>query len=75
MGEEEVKKYARKGILTVTQLSHTFRPRRRGKSVARRSSHRYHALQALAIRDKKIYVFGTPARANSLWLAQKSAIT
>ena len=60
IGEKEVKNYARKGILTLTQLSHTFRPRRKGKRVARRSSHRYHALQALAIRDKTTYVFGTP---------------
>ena len=31
MGEKEVKGYARKGILTLTQLAHTFRPRRKGK--------------------------------------------
>ena len=60
MGEKEVKGYARKGILTVTQLAHTFRPRRKGKRAGRRTHHRYHALQALAIRDKRIYVFGTP---------------
>lgn len=60
MGEREVKRYARKGIFTVTQLAHTFRPRRKGKRVKRRSNKRHYALQALAIRDKKIYVFGTP---------------
>lgn len=60
VGEKEVKGYARKGILTLTQLAHTFRPRRKGKRAVRRTSHRYHALQALAIRDKRIYLLGTP---------------
>jgi predicted RecB family nuclease len=60
MGAKEVKNYARKGILTVTQLAHTFRPRRKPKRAAQRSLKRYHALQALAVRDKRIYVFGTP---------------
>src|SRR5205085_1445053 len=60
LGAKEIKKYARKGILTVTQLAHTFRPRRKPKRAAQTSRQRYHALQALAIRDKRIYVFGTP---------------
>jgi predicted RecB family nuclease len=58
--EKEVRGYARKGILTLTQLAHTFRPRRKGKRAARRAGHRYHALQALAVRDKRVYVFGRP---------------
>jgi predicted RecB family nuclease len=60
MGEKEVKSYARKGFFTLTQLAHTFRPRRKGKRQVQRTNKRYHALQALAIRDKRIYVFGTP---------------
>jgi predicted RecB family nuclease len=60
IGEKEVKAYARKGIFTITQLSHTFRPRRKGKRGDRRSIKRYHALEALAIRDRSIYVLGTP---------------
>jgi predicted RecB family nuclease len=60
VGEKEVRALARKGILTLTQLAHTFRPRRKGKRQVRRTHHRYHALQALAVRDKRIYVFGTP---------------
>jgi predicted RecB family nuclease len=60
IGVKEIKTYARKGILTVTQLAHTFRPRRKPKRAAQTSKKRYHALQALAIRDKRIYVFGTP---------------
>ena len=31
LGEKEVKGYNRKGILTLTQLAHTFRPRRKGR--------------------------------------------
>jgi predicted RecB family nuclease len=60
LGDKEIKGYARKGLLTLTQLAHTFRPRRKGKRAAPRSSHRYHALQALAVRDKRVYVLGTP---------------
>ena len=60
LGEKEVKGYARKGLFTLTQLAHTFRPRRKGKRSERGSKHRYHALQALAIRDKRVYVFGAP---------------
>src|SRR6516165_270777 len=60
LGEKEVKGYARKGILTLTQLAHTFRPRRKGKRAVPRTRHRYHALQAMAIRDKRLYLFGTP---------------
>src|SRR5262245_16709096 len=60
LGEKEVMRYARKGILTLTQLAHTFRPRRKGKRAPRTTHHRYHALQALAIRDKRIYVLGAP---------------
>ena len=53
LGEKEVNGYARKGILTLTQLAHTFRPRRKGKRAKGRTNPRYHALQALAIRDKR----------------------
>ena len=65
IGEKEVKGHARKGILTLTQLAHMFRPRRRGKRAVRKTHHRYHALQALAIRDKRILRIrhaGTPRR-------------
>jgi predicted RecB family nuclease len=60
MGDKEIKRYARRGIFTVTQLAHIFRPRRRGRRAPPRENHRYHALQALAVRDKRVYVFGTP---------------
>jgi predicted RecB family nuclease len=60
IGEKEIKSLGRKGIFTLTQLAHTFRPRRKGKRAVPRANRRYHALQALAVRDKRVYVFGTP---------------
>ena len=65
ISEKEIKSFNRKGILTVTQLAHTFRPRRKRKNAAKESKRRYHALQALAIRDEKIYIFGTVQVPNS----------
>src|SRR5262249_3925364 len=50
----------RKGIFTLTQLSCTFRPRKRAKRVKRTGHPHYAALQALAIREKKVHVYGTP---------------
>jgi Transposase IS66 family/RNase_H superfamily len=55
-----LKRYNRKGIFTLTQLSCTFRARKRGKRVKRKDHVRYSALQALAIREKKVHVYGTP---------------
>jgi predicted RecB family nuclease len=60
VGEKELQRYHRKGIFTLTQLSCTFRPRRRGKRVKRSGHSRYSALQALSIREKKVHVLGTP---------------
>jgi predicted RecB family nuclease len=60
IGEKAIKRYARKGVLTLTQLAHTFRPRRRGKRADSPLKLRDHALHALAIRDRTIYVLGTP---------------
>jgi predicted RecB family nuclease len=60
IGEEEIKRYARRGIFTVTQLAYTFRPRRKGKRGTSNEKRHHHALQAMAIRDKKVYVLGSP---------------
>jgi predicted RecB family nuclease len=60
VGEKQIRKYERRGIFTVTQLSCTFRPRKRSKRQKQKGQTHYHALQALAVRDKKIYVLGTP---------------
>ncbi len=59
LGEKEISRLNRKGIFNLTQLAYTFRPRRKGRRV-QRSKRRYHELQAMAIRDQTIYVFGTP---------------
>jgi predicted RecB family nuclease len=58
MGETEIAKWNRRGIFTVTQLSCTFHPRRPHPR-QKRQPHQ-HALQALAVREKKIYLLGTP---------------
>jgi predicted RecB family nuclease len=60
VGEKELRKLNRKGLFTLTQLSCTFRPRRKGKRTKRTSNNFYPALHALAIREKKVHVYGTP---------------
>ncbi|MBI3014397.1 MAG: TM0106 family RecB-like putative nuclease [Candidatus Tectomicrobia bacterium] len=60
MSEKEIKKYNKRGIFTITQLSCTFRPRKRSKQSKQKSQPHHPALQALAIRDKKIYVLSPP---------------
>jgi predicted RecB family nuclease len=60
VGEKELQRYNRKGLFALTQLSCTFRPRKRGKRVKRTGHDHYVALQALAIREKKVHVYGTP---------------
>jgi len=58
--ENERASHRSKGIFTVTQLSYTFRPRKTPKSAKNPAKPRYMALQALAIREKTIYVHGHP---------------
>jgi predicted RecB family nuclease len=60
VGEKELRRYNRKGLFTLTQLSCTFRPRKRAKRVKKQGHLRYAALQALAIREKKVHVYGIP---------------
>ena len=60
MKTDERKEYRSKGIFTVAQLSYTFRPRRRPKKLRDKRERYHHALKALAIREKKIYVVGSP---------------
>ncbi len=60
MTEKERKKFNSNGIFTIAQLSYTFRPRRRPRRL-RKKRERYHSsLKALAIREKKIHVLGSP---------------
>src|SRR6516165_1742424 len=58
MTEKEKKKLNAKGIFTVTQLSHTFRPRRRSKHFRNKREKYHHSLRALALRTKKIHIVG-----------------
>jgi predicted RecB family nuclease len=60
MNEKELKKYNGKGIFTITQLSYTFRPRRRPKRLRNKKEKYHHPLKALAIREKKIHIIGNP---------------
>jgi predicted RecB family nuclease len=58
MSDKEREKQHDKGIFTVTQLSYTFRARRRRTPLATKH---YHSLKALAIRKNKIHILGIPA--------------
>jgi hypothetical protein len=60
MTAKERKKLHDKGIFTVTQLSYTFRPRRRPKRLRDKREKYSHSLRALAIRQKKIHLVGSP---------------
>ena len=57
-----MRKYEKKGIFTVKQVSYLFKPRKRnkGNTKPRPVKHRIE-LQALAIREKKIYLEELPA--------------
>jgi predicted RecB family nuclease len=55
MSEKERRKLRSKGIFTVTQLSYTFRPRRRRRELGGKQEKFHHALRALAIRKNKIH--------------------
>ena len=60
MSAKERQNLRSKGIFTITQLSYTFRPRRRPKR-QRDKQEKYHpSLKALAIREKKIHILGSP---------------
>ena len=60
MPKAEIKKLKSRGIFTVTQLSYTFRPRKRKENETSLYQKRHYSLQARAIRDQKIYVFNRP---------------
>ena len=60
MTAKERQKLNDKGIFTVTQLSYTFRPRRRRAFRGSRALKHEPALKALAIRKDRIHVVGAP---------------
>jgi len=60
MSAKERQKLRSEGIFTVTQLSYTFRPRRRPRRQRDKREKYHHSLKALAIREKKIHIVGSP---------------
>jgi predicted RecB family nuclease len=60
MSDKERKRLHDKGIFTVTQLSYTFRPRRRRRDPQDRQEKYHHSLRALAIRKDKIHAIDLP---------------
>jgi len=60
MSEKERARHRNKGIFTVTQLSHTFRPRRTPKRAKNPAKPHHFSLQALAIRENCVYIHGSP---------------
>src|SRR5271157_2077657 len=60
MSAKERKKFHTNGIFTVTQLSYTFRARRRPKRLAGKREKYHHSLKARAIREQKIHIVGSP---------------
>ncbi|MFC1781019.1 IS66 family transposase [Planctomycetota bacterium] len=59
-GKERTKLH-KKGIFTVTQLSYTFRPRKKPKHAFSKPTKNYHSLKALAIRENKTIIAGRPS--------------
>jgi predicted RecB family nuclease len=60
MSTKERQNLRSKGIFTVTQLSYTFRPRRRPRRLRDKREKYHHALRALAIRTNRIHIVGDP---------------
>ncbi len=61
ISEKDRRKLHSKGIFTVTQLSYTFRPRRRRRGSRGEQEKHHYSLRALAIRENKIHAVGVPA--------------
>lgn len=60
MSEAERKRQNARGIFTIIQLSHTYRPRRRSTRKGAQPPRHDSALKALAIRKNRIHVVGSP---------------
>ena len=65
MTEKTIRQYNHKGIFTVNQLSYTFHPRRKSKRAKARGRPHSFPLQAMAIRDRKVYVLDLPLLASA----------
>ena len=55
-----IAKYHKRGIFSITQLSHLFRPRRRSRRKPKIAANYMWELKALAIREQKTFVMYTP---------------
>jgi hypothetical protein len=64
LSPREIAVLNRRGIFTVTQFSYTFRPGRMKRAAGARRVKHDHSLQALAIRERKIYVCRRPQLAD-----------
>lgn len=60
ISDTEISRLRSKGIFTVNQLSYTFRSRRIPKRAKMPATPHHFALQALAIREGKVFVHGSP---------------
>jgi predicted RecB family nuclease len=60
MSEKEILAQRKHGIYSVTQFACTFRPKSIGLKRSKPLKRHLHALQALAVRDKKVYVVRNP---------------
>ena len=60
MSQKEILAQRKRGISTVTQFACTFRPKSIGLRRSKPLKRHLHALQALAVRDKKVYLVRTP---------------
>lgn len=65
MSEHEIHSFNSKGIMTVKQLSYTFRFRRRAKRVKVRGRPHSFSLQALAIGEQSVFVVSRPEVRNA----------
>jgi predicted RecB family nuclease len=65
MSLAEIRRQNGKGIFTVNQLSYTFRPKKTPKRAKNPSTPRHFSLQALALRENKIYIHGIPPLTSS----------
>ena len=60
LGDKEITNLNRRGIFTVTQFSYTFRPRKRSKKAVKDTPKHYRSLNALALRNERIYIAKSP---------------
>jgi predicted RecB family nuclease len=61
LSEKEIQKQRSRGVTTLTQFSHTYQPGRRGKRRSEKARKHDAALQALALREEKVYVMDVPS--------------